>query len=165
MEETDRLISQANIKRLITQGYCNYSAKELHDYRLGFRLAYKLCAATVLLGLILNNIIILIIAATIALLGVIPPYHPFDYLYNHAVRYALHKPRIPPRPTQARFACGLAATCLSLTVYFLFNHQTTMEYIFGITVLLSAILVSTTDICIPSMIYKVLFGMEQKRTE
>ena len=143
--------------RLEIQGYQNYSDKELNDYKYGIRLAYALCAALVASGLLLGNVILLMIAAAVAFIGIFPPYHPVDYLYNYVIRHIFGKPKLPRRTNQGRFACSIAAAWLAITIYFFYNDYIIISYMFGGTLLTLAILVSTTDICIPSMIYNALF--------
>ena len=109
MDEKKPIISPTTKRRLIVQGYYCYSDKELNDYKYGIRFAYYSCDLLVILGLLLTNSWILAVAMTIAFLGWLLPKHPFDYLYNYAIRYMINKPEIPPRTKQVRFACGIAA--------------------------------------------------------
>lgn len=156
MERTN-IISSVCKNRLYTQGYQGYSDRELNDYKYGIRFAYALCTTLVGVGLILSNITLLVIAAVIALIGILPPYHPFDYLYNYGIRHLLKKPKMPPRTNQGRFACGIAFVWLSITIYLLYNSQFIAGYIMGGLLLAVAILVSVFDICIPFMLYNFLF--------
>jgi hypothetical protein len=89
--------------------------------------------------------------------GAFPPHHPFDYLYNYGVRHLLAKPKLPPRTKQGRFACGIASGWLVIVIYLLSNNQVVLGNIFGATLIAVGTLVTTTDICIPSIIYNALF--------
>jgi hypothetical protein len=157
MKEGAEFISVSCKRRLHVQGYGNYSDKELNDYKYGIRFAYGLCVTMVTLGLILGNIPLLSFASLIAFAGAFPPYHPFDYLYNYGVRHLLGKPKLPPRTIQGRFACGIASGWLVIVIYLLYNNQVVLGNIFGATLIAVGTLVTTTDICIPSMIYNALF--------
>jgi hypothetical protein len=163
MENTSQIISPTCKKRLQIQGYENYSDKELNDYKFGIRFAYILCTTLVGLGLLLNNLTVLTVAAAIATIGTFPPYHPFDYLYNYAIRHILNKPKMPHRTNQGRFACGIATIWLSITIYLLHSDYTVAGYILGGMLVVVALLVSTLDICIPSIIYNALFTKVRKR--
>jgi hypothetical protein len=103
-----------------------------------------------------------VIAAIIAFAGAFPPYHPFDYLYNYGVRNLLGKPKLPPRTNQGRFACGIASVWLAITIYLLYNNHTVSANILAIALLAVGILVVTTDICIPSIIYNGIFKNENR---
>lgn len=162
MRKNNNIISAVCKRRLHIQGYQNYSDNELNNFKYGIRFAYATCAALVALGLILNNTLVLKIIAVIALAGIFPPYHPFDYLYNYAIRRLFHQPKIPPRTNQGRFACGIAFVWLTITIILLDLHYIPAGHIFGMALLSVATLVSTTDICIPSMIYNFLFGKARK---
>jgi hypothetical protein len=154
-------ISPVRKQRLIIQGY-NLTDEQLNDYKTGIRFAYALCATLVITGLVLNNITILIIAAMVAFGGAFPPYHPFDYLYNYGFRFLLNKPKTPPRTAQGRFACGIASVWLTVTIFLLYNDHLIAAYILGAILVTLAVMVTTTDICIPSMVYNYFFRKEKK---
>jgi len=150
-------ISETCKRRLHVQGYVNYSDKELNDYKYGIRFAYGLCITLVATGLAFNNIPVLSFIALIAFVGAFPPYHPFDYLYNYGVRQLLNKPKMPPRTNQGRFACGIASAWLVGVIYLLHANQVLIGNILGAALFAVGVLVATTDICIPSMIYNSIF--------
>jgi hypothetical protein len=157
MKSQDCIISPIRKKRLESQGYNGFTDSELNDFKFGIRFAYYLCGSLVVLGLLLSNIKILAIAMVIAFLGSLPPYHPFDYVYNYGIRHLMNKPKIPPRPNQGRFACGIATVWLAGTIYLFYIGLNIWGYIAGGILVSIATLVSTTDICIPSIIYNFLF--------
>jgi hypothetical protein len=157
METNASMISLSCRRRLHAQGYENFSDKQLNDYKFGIRFAYACCITLVAFGLLFQSIPILTTAAIIAFVGAFPPYHPFDYLYNYGVRHLFSKPKLPHRTTQGRFACGIASVWLATTVYLLYNSYTMPGNILGITLFSVGTLVSTTDICIPSIIYNGIF--------
>lgn len=149
--------------RLHTQGYGAYTDAELAGFRFGIRFAYGLCATLFATGVIFGSPVMLIIAASFALLGTLPPYHPFDYLYNYVVRHWIGRPKLPPRPNQGRFACGIAAVWVSITIYLLLNNDLVAVYIMSAVLLTVAFLVTVLDYCIPSMIYNFFFVKRQNR--
>jgi hypothetical protein len=163
MNDKTELISATCKRRLHVQGYQNYSDKELNDYKHGIRFAYGLCITLVAVGLIFNSVPVLLFTALIALVGAFLPNHPFDYLYNYGVRQLLNKPKLPPRSNQGRFACGIAAVWLTVTIYLLYNDYVIAGNIFGALLFAVGALVTTTDICIPSMIYNAIFKKSRIR--
>ena len=92
-----------------------------------------------------------------AYLGAILPRHPFDYIYNHMLRHWLNKPELPPSTNQKRFACGMATPWLAGTIYLFYIGQSLAAYILGGSMIVVSGLVSTTDICIPSIIYNFIY--------
>ena len=164
MPTTSSTLSTVRKKRLHVQGYEIYSDKELNEYKYGIRFAYALCTTMVALGLIFNSLPLLMTTAVVALGGVILPYHPFDYLYNNGARYLFKKSRIPHRTKQGRFACGVAFVWLSAVSWLLYAGHFIAGYFLGSILLFVAVLVSTLDICIPSMVYNFLFKKKGIRT-
>ena len=162
MNSQIQLISATCKRRLQVQGYQKYSDKELNDYKYGIRFAYYICGSLVILGLSLTSIKILAVTMAIAFLGSLPPYHPFDYVYNYGVRHLINKPKLPPRSNQGRFACGLATVWLGTIIYLFYAGLYVWGYIAGGILASVAALVSTMDICIPSIIYNFLFQEKSK---
>ena len=157
MKNQDCLIAPSYRKRLESQGYIGFTDAELNNFKFGIRFAYYLCGSLVILGLFFTSIKILSVTLVIAAIGAFPPYHPFDYLYNYVVRHLINKPKMPPRANQGRFACGIATVWLAGTIYLFYIGLNMWGYIAGGILVSIATLVSTADICIPSMIYNFLF--------
>ena len=150
------MISPACKRRLEVQGYQGYTADQLSEYRFGIRFAYGLCTSLAALGLLLQSIPLLILTAFVALVGAVASRHPFDYIYNHVLRPMLRRPILPPRTAQGRFACGVAFVWLSLTTSLLYFDYTTAALAVGGVLVAVGTLVTTTDICIPSMVYNFM---------
>lgn len=159
--KTEAIISSTCRKRLHTQGYSNFSDKELNDFKYGIRFAYGGCITLVALGLYFQSIPLFTIAALIALFAAFPPYHPLDYVYNYGVRHLLKKPKLPPRTKQGRFACGIASVWLAITIYSFYRNQIVLGNILATSLLAVGSLVTFMDICIPSMIYNAI--LERKK--
>lgn len=152
------LVSPTRIARIKSQGYDKgFDDEEISQHSVGNRFAYQMCTLLFATGLVLTNIPILTVAATIALLTVILPHHPFDYLYNLSVRHWLNRPKLPRRPAQAKFACGIAAIWLGVIIYLFYNSLFIWGYVLGGILFVIAALVSTIDFCIPSLIYNNIF--------
>lgn len=154
-------LSSTRICRIKAQGYDKgFNDEEISQHAVGNRFAYQMCTLLFFTGLLLTSIPILTVAAFIAFLTVILPYHPFDYLYNYGVRHLLMRPKLPKRPVQAKFACGIAAFLLSVIIFLFSVNQIIWGYVLGGILLPVALLVSTIDYCIPSMIYNSIFKKE-----
>ena len=157
MKNQDCILDPVRRRRLETQGYLGFTDTELNDFKFGIRFAYYLCGSLMVIGLAFNKVEILAAAMIIAFFGTLPPYHPFDYLYNYGVRHLMNKPKMPHRSNQGRFACGIATIWVGGIIYLLYTGFTIWAYITGGFLVFVATLVSTMDICIPSMIYNFLF--------
>jgi hypothetical protein len=156
MDNAPQLSSKSRA-RLEEQGFRGFADSELGQHRLGIRFAYFICMTIVILGLVLRNQPLLLLANVIALLGVLPPYHPLDYLYNYLVRHLMNRPKLPPRANQGRFACALATAMLAIINYYVYVGSYLVAYTVGGALLITAFLVTFLDLCIPSKIYNALF--------
>jgi hypothetical protein len=147
------MISNKRIQRIKAQGYFKCSDQEISDLSFGNRFAYILCTSILIIGVATANIPILIAMGSIAFLGVVLPNHPFDYIYNYWLRYSLHKPKLPTRSIQLKFACSMATAFIATTIYLFSSGYMTAGYVVGSLLIVVATLVSSIDFCIPSIIY------------
>lgn len=158
--EPNNPISQTTIKRLKIQGYCGISDNRLSELAFGNRFAYILCSILIFIGVTTTSIPILCTMMLIAIYGVLLPFHPFDYIYNHALSPLMNKPKLPPRSIQIKFACSIAAIWLAMTVGSFYLDFMMVGYVLGGTLFFSAFTVSTTDICLPSLLYNYIFKVK-----
>lgn len=151
------LLSNTRIKFLKAQGYGYLSDNEISELAFGNRFAYILCGSIVAIAVATAHQATLMAMTIVAFLGIILPYHPFDYIYNHALRGMLNKPILPPRSKQLKFACIIATLWLIATTYLFYTGLFFEAYILGGLLVAVAFIVSVTDFCIPSMIYNFVF--------
>lgn len=153
-------ISSKLIKRLKTQGYCNISENHLSELAFGNRLAFMMCSIVVFIGVAMANIPLLSAMGLIAFFGIVLPYHPFDYIYNHGLRIIMKKRKLPPRSRQIKFACTIATLWLASTIGLFYMDYMIAGYIVGGILSSLAFTVSITDICIPSLLYNYIYGIK-----
>ncbi len=151
-------ISKTTRQRLNVQGFCDVDDKTFAEVMPWHRLAFGLCAIFAATGTVLASPTILWILTVVAILAALFPVHPFDLIYNHGIRYLRNTGPLPKRPAQTRFACGVGAIWLVATALAFQSGALILGYILGGALTAIAVLVSTTDICIPSMIYNLLFS-------
>ena len=111
-------------------------------------------------GVATANIPLLIGMMGITISGVLLPYHPFDYIYNHILADRMNKPKLPKRPAQLKFACSVATVWLFGTVLLFHNGLFLWGYIAGASLTAVAFTVATTDFCIPSLIWNTACGID-----
>ena len=150
------LLSQKRIERIREQGYHAYTDEQISELAFGNRFAYILCTSMLAVGVLTANIPILSVMLVIAFLGFALPNHPFDYIYNYVLAPRMNKPRVPKRSEQLKFACSNATIMIATVIYLFYNGFMTAGCITGLTLLTVATLVSTLDLCIPSIIYNRL---------
>jgi hypothetical protein len=156
-------LSPTTRRRLDIQGLCEVDDATLVEVSPWLRMAFGLCAILAAVGTALASPTILWILIPIAALGAIFPVHPFDLIYNHGIRHLRKTGPLPRRRAPTRFACGLGSVWLVATAWAFQTGANTAGYILGASLTVIAGLVSTTDICIPSMIFNALF--RRSRTE
>jgi hypothetical protein len=96
----------------------------------------------------------------IAFFGIVLPNHPFDYLYNGLLASRLERPKLPKRSKQLKFACTLATLHIGVTIALFWAGMTLYGYLAGALIIAIALLVSTIDLCIPSLIYNAACGIK-----
>jgi len=160
MKKERTVLTSRRLYNIRAQGYCGYTDSEISKLAFGNRFTYYLCSFLLLIGVVSVNIPILSIMMIVALSGIILPNHPFDYIYNTLLSKPLNKPKLPRRSKQLKFACLIATVWIAATIYLFSVGFTIVGYVAGGILFFVAILVSTTDVCIPSLIYNFLFKFE-----
>jgi hypothetical protein len=158
-----RQLTATTRRRLDIQGFERVEETALAQVAPWLRLAFGLCALMAAVGTALASPGILLLLALIAAVAALSPVHPFDLIYNHGIRYLTGTPALPRRGAPSRFACGLGAVWLVATAWaFQAGHQV-VGYVLGGLLTAVAGLVSTTDVCIPSMVFRSIFGFPHRR--
>ena len=152
-------------RRLEIQGFTDVDRGILEETAPWLRFAYGLCAALAAVGTILASPAILLGLTVFSAWGAASPVHPFDYIYNYAIRYATGTGPLPKRGAPGRFACGLGTVWLIVTAGAFYTGMMLTGYILGSLLVLVAGLVSTIHFCIPSLIYRSVFGFPSKTEE
>ena len=156
-------LTSRTLHRLDVQGFDAVGRQRLAEVAPWLRLTFGLCALLAGIGTATASPILLLALAPIAALGAALPVHPFDLVYNHGIRHLTGTGPLPTRGAPSRFACGMGAAWLLVTAWAFSAGHATLGYALGGTLTAMAILVSTTDICIPSMVYRLLFGPPRPR--
>jgi len=150
-------------RRLDIQGFERVDDAALAPVAPWLRLAFGLCAVMAGVGTALASPMILLLLFPIALLAAVSPVHPFDLIYNYAIRFMTGTGPLPRRGAPSRFACGLGAVWLLPTAWAFHAGLLVGGYVLGGLLTGVAVLVSTTDICIPSLVYRSIFGFPRQR--
>jgi len=145
------------------QGFDSVDANELAAVAPWLRLAFALCALLGGLGTVLASPALLVVLSLIATIAAASPIHPFDFIYNYGIRHFTGTGPLPRRGAPTRFGCGMGAVMVLITAWaFAAGHQFA-GYLLGGALTFVVLLVSTTDICIPSLIYRSIFGWPPAR--
>ncbi|HEU4644334.1 MAG TPA: DUF4395 family protein [Burkholderiales bacterium] len=145
------------------QGFDSVDRQELARVAPWLRLTFGLCTLLGGLGTVLASPAILLVLALVAAFAAASPVHPFDLIYNYGIRRLTGTGPLPRRGVPARFGCGMGAVFLVVTAWAFSTGHAVAGYALGGVLTCVVFLVSTTDICIPSMIYRSIFGWPPAR--
>jgi hypothetical protein len=79
------------------------------------------------------------------------------------VRHLTGTRPLPPGTTQGRFAGGAGALMLAGIGYAFFSGATMVGYVVGGTMAAMVTFLAATHVCLPSLVYKALFGRKTIR--
>jgi hypothetical protein len=136
-------------ENLSTQGY-HLTDPERRRLWLGLRFPTGLCLALVVTALALQSVVMLVVLAGIGLAAGFSRRHPFDYVWNHALRRAFDAPPLPPNPSRRRHAFKLATVWLLAVAALFGGGQDAAALALGGVLLAVCGLVTVTNFCVPS---------------
>jgi hypothetical protein len=134
---------------LTTQGYSLTDA-ERRELSLGLRFSTGLCLTLVLVALALESAATVFALSAIGLIAGFTARHPFDHLWNHAVRHVVGAPPLPPNPTRRRHAFKLATAWLLVVGALLAAGATTAGLVLGGLLVAACATVTAANLCLPS---------------
>ena len=145
------------------QGFDTVDMQDLAPVAPWLRLAFGLCALLGGLGTVLASPTILLALALIAALAAASPVHPFDLIYNYGIRHLTGTGPLPRRGVPTRLGCGMGAVLVLVTAWTFSAGHEVVGYALGGMLTFVVLLAGTTDICVPSMIYRSIFGWPRAR--
>jgi hypothetical protein len=140
------------------QGFVDLDDEALGQVGPWLRLAPAICAVWTAVGTVLASPAVLWSLVPFAVLGAATRGHPFDAIYNHGIRRLLRTPALPPYRAPRRFACAVATVWLTITGLAFAVGWWTVGSVLGAGLVVAALVPTTTDFCIPSFVYGLLFG-------
>jgi hypothetical protein len=151
-----RTMSRTTLRRLDIQGFDTVPVADLAAVAPYLRITYALCGAIAATGTVLEAPLVLWGLAPVAFLGAVLPVHPFDLVYNLGLRRLTGTGPLPRRGAPVRFACAVATAWLLATGWAFATGRPTLGSALGQLLVASATLVSITDICLPSMLFRLV---------
>jgi Domain of unknown function (DUF4395) len=149
---------------LATQGYC-LSPEESRHLRLGLRLSTALCLVLGGTGLALESAALLFALSGIGLVAGFTRRHPFDLIWNHALRRAFGAPAVPPSPPRRRHAFKLATAWLLAIAVLFAAGASTAALALGVALLAACSVVTVANFCIPSELMALWARLTSRRLE
>ncbi len=124
------------------------------------RFAPALCAVGAIVGGALGSPTVLALLAATAVIGAFANHHPFEVVYNAAAR-RLNWPTLPANRAAHKLGCVLGVTFLAGAALAFAMGAATVGLILAGIMGATGIFVATTGICVPSMVFTLLWGAER----
>jgi hypothetical protein len=134
---------------LSTQGYC-LSDAERRELAVGLRFSTGLCLSLVVAALALQSAVVVFALCGIGVLASFAARHPFDHIWNHAVRHILGGSVLPPNPRRRRDAFKVATVWLAVVGTLFAADATTAALVLGGLLVAACTTVTATNLCLPS---------------
>jgi hypothetical protein len=134
---------------LTTQGYC-LPDDERRKLALGLRFSTGLCLTLVVVALALESPVLVFALSGIGVIAGFTARHPFDYVWNHAVRHLGGGPALPPNPARRRHAFKIATAWLLVVATLLATGGTTVALVLGGLLVAACAIVTAANLCLPS---------------
>jgi hypothetical protein len=147
-------LTEMTRRRLHVQGFESVPDADLARVERWLRLTPALCGAIVAVGTVLAAPGVLFALAVIAALGGIFPVHPFDLAYNYGLRHLTGTPPLPRNGAPRRFACAIASAWITAAGLAFLLGAPLAGYVLGGMFVAVAALLATTQICVPSMVFR-----------
>jgi hypothetical protein len=135
--------------KLTTQGY-RLSDSERRELSVALRFSTGLCLTLVVVALALASPVMVFALSGIGVIAGFSARHPFDHLWNHAVRHVVGGPALPPNPSRRRHAFKVATVWLALVGALFSAGAATVGLVLGGLLVVACATVTTTNLCLPS---------------
>jgi hypothetical protein len=145
---------------LHTQGYC-LTAEQARRHAVGLRFPTAVCLGLVAAAVALQSPVMLLALAVIGAFAGFGPRHPFDYIWNGAVRRLVNAPAVPLTPRRRRHAFKLATAWLvALAALFAAGANTVAFVLAGVLFAVCGA-VTVFNFCVPSTMLRWWEGRRQ----
>src|SRR5919204_3961896 len=131
-------------QNLETQGYC-LTSDDARSLRLGLRFPTALCLSLVIAALALQSALMVALLVPVGLIAGWTSRHPFDYVWNGAVRHLFSAPPLPRNPIRRRHAFKLATVWLAGVAVLFAGGAETAALVVGGALLAACGLVTITN--------------------
>lgn len=145
---------------LTTQGYC-LTDDERRQLAVGLRFSTGACLSLVVVALVMQSAVMVFALCGIGAVAGFAARHPFDHLWNHAVRHLVGGPALPVNPSRRRNAFKIATVWLAILGTLFAAGAATVALVLGGLLVAACGLVTATNLCLPSEMFA---WVERRRT-
>ena len=140
------------------QGFNCSRRPDADDLVPWLRFSPGLTTGVVVLGTVMASPLVLGALSLVTGTCAVTPRHPFDLVYDRAVRPVTGTLAIPRTPVPRRFACGIATVWLVTTAVSFWVGAVLLGNALGAVLVLLGALVATSHRCVGSLVYRLLEG-------
>ncbi|HEX4906926.1 MAG TPA: DUF4395 family protein [Acidimicrobiales bacterium] len=126
----------------------------------GQRVGPAACAIGAFAGVALASPVVLGVVAATAVVGAVAPNHPFEMVYN-AWASSRGRATLPPNRAAKRLGCAMGVAFLGGAAVAYAVGATTLGLVLALVLGVTATFVAATGVCVPSMLFTVLWGAER----
>jgi hypothetical protein len=147
-------------RRTRLQGWRGAEADSADLAVVAQRVGPAVCALGAFAGAALASPPVLAIFAVTALAGAVGPNHPVEGLYNRWAR-ARSRPALPANRAAKRLGCAIGAVFLGGSAIAYAAGASSLGLVLAIVLGATAAFVAVTGICVPSMLFTMLWGADR----
>ena len=147
-------------RRTRLQGWRGDDASRADAAVAAQRLAPAACAIGSFAGIALESPLVLGSFAATAVIGAFARNHPFEWAYN-AWAAPRGRPTLPTNRAAKRLGCAIGAAFLGGSALAYATGAATLGLVLALILGATATFVAATGICVPSMLFTVLWGTER----
>lgn len=147
-------------RRTRLQGWRGPEADQADAAAGAQRIAPAFCAVGATAGALMSSPLVLAATAATALAGMFAANHSFEWLYN---RWAANRGRqqLPANRAAKRLGCAIGFLVLGGAAIAFSVGASTLGLVLALIMAGTATFVATTAICVPSMLFTVLWGAQR----
>lgn len=147
-------------RRTRLQGWRGPEAELADRARVAQRVGAVACAVGVAIGAALESPVLLAAVAATALVGAVAANHPFEVLYNRWAR-SRGGHVLPANRAAKRLGCAIGLVLLGGAAFAYAMGASTAGLVLASVLGGTAAFVAVTGICVPSIIFTVLWGLNR----
>lgn len=154
-------MSEWSYRNLGTQCY-DLSPEQARALRVGLRFPTAVCFGLVVTALATGSALLMAVLIPVGIAAGWSKWHPFDLVWNHAVRHLMRSPAVPPTPRRRRHAFKLGAVWVFILAALLGSGHQGIAVALAAPLLAVCGLVTVTNYCIPSTLLSLLEARRAK---
>ena len=147
-------------RRTRLQGWRGPEAEQADAAPRAQRLGPALCAVGAIAGALMASPLVLAAVAATALAGTFAANHPFESLYNQWAASRGGQP-LPANRAAKRLGCAIGVIFLAGASSAYTLGASTLGLVLALTLGGTAAFVATTGICVPSLLFTLVWGTER----